>query len=228
MKYTIFSIIIGILFLSCIDKKETISVESNVENYTVASFSSDVGPVFWISVNVISDEIINYQIKGFATQWQGSNFILADMKSKHDDITLFRDVLAKFIEWENIAIQNSTTRFSKQIPISISSKDIELYGGNITRQKINNQEITYDFYFNWNPWASNKSEYGSFDIMANRIRSKSPVTSFNFSRKNISSRSVRYAYEALSSENIEKSIQRSRERKIERQQQMELQDELFN
>jgi len=203
------------------EKVEIIEIVSdeNTESYNVWAIGGE--PSFLLYVNIIGSDIQYYSIKGVKKS-EGTFFI----KLTSDNFYHFREALEKFIEWENVAKENKVTTFNKQIPISISSNEIEWYAGTFEGEdyKATKDKLLIDFFFNW----SNYDNEGKFEIVSNTIYADNLKSTFKIIKKDIKRSQAKFFLERTTGEYILIAIEKGRQEELEKKRQSQLKENLFN
>jgi len=138
----------------------------------------------------------------------------------------FRNALNKFIEWDELAVNNGMDSFQKEIPFTVASRNVlwSALPGNVYLMK--EREMVINFIFRW---SHTNAEFArsQMEISSNTVNSLAGNNSFMFSRNGINTDEVKLMFENLTDENIQNKIQSERSADTEMKRQRTIQEELF-
>ena len=202
-----------------------VNVNENIESHIITS--DGAGGELSIWANVVESNIISYFLygDGLSTDMTRDTDTTYDIILSVEEFVKFREVLEKFIEWENLAKENNMDIFIRQIPISVSSKDVKWNRGwrtgNIKKFRMTKKEMLIDFSFFW------RGSTGTMDIKSNIIFADDSTETFHLNIKEMTSTSVRWLFESTTDEKTWLAIEEGRQMDLEEKRQEQLQDELF-
>jgi len=177
-------------------------------------------------VNLENNVVVSYTI--------GSDYVRNTFRIviNHASFSNFRDALNRFVEWESIATSNNLTDgFRREIPVTVSSNNVRWYRFGVFSPRFSykmadNATLLLRFYFNWSPGRIMEWERCLFEIRSNSVR-LSNNDNFSFVKTRMPLIEVKHLLYNLSDERIQEGISQGRALIQEREEQRQLQDELF-
>jgi hypothetical protein len=191
-----------------------------------------LSPVLSFYVNLENNMIVSYAIGTDSYYSVNRDFSVDSFRIEitHENIVNFKEALNRFLEWEaRASINNLTERFSREIPISVSSNNVlwSRYVTLTTESTFRNNSTPFLIQFNFR-WTPSNIEFarGQLDITSNTV-SASGANSFRLVKSGIGRDEARLLSDNLTDSKIQEAIQRGRAEEQERNRQRQLQDELF-
>lgn len=138
----------------------------------------------------------------------------------------FRNALYKFIEWDDLSVNNGMNSFQKEIPFTVTSRNVLWSALPENIYLMIEKEMTINFIYKW---SHTNAEFArsQLEISSDTVNSLAGNNSFIFSRNGINTEEVISMLENLTEENIHDKIQSERSADTEMKRQRMIQDELF-
>ena len=156
----------------------------------------------------------DYNIYNFSIEIDQENFIN------------FREALSRFLEWESVAQNNNITEvFIREIPITVTSNNVtwSIRTDTGLHRFSNERPLIIRFNFLWDSVFTR----GQLYIRSNTLNDGTP-NYFLLEKRNMNREEIRFLFEGLSDDKIQEAIEQGRIRDLEREEQRQLIDDLFN